>query len=327
MRILAKSAFLATVAVRLLTSAAVIMAPTVSYAADPVLPAPYVSRALDAVLMPINSLVRKTFHLKPKDSGAVVIAVEPGGLAAKYGLEPGDVIAEVKGKHVKKPRDIDVYVYYWIQQGNFDFGIDYWRAGAIYDAAFVIAMADYMAAIDIAAAAGWPSYSGDGFNYSDYYAGYADGMAAAYEAEAAAIAAEAAAADLVAEMTADTDGDGTPDVIDTDDDNDGVDDAHDNDDDGDGLNDADEATDSDGDGVNDAEDDDDDNDGTPDADDTDDDGDGVDDAEETDTDGDGIDDADDSDDDGDGIDDADDTDDDGDGVDDADDSDGGGDDE
>jgi hypothetical protein len=75
------------------------------------LPDPIVSRALDAVLLPIDKAVRKQFRLGKNASGVYVLAVKPRGVAAKYGIRAGDVLGSV-GKHkVSKPRDIDYLVW------------------------------------------------------------------------------------------------------------------------------------------------------------------------------------------------------------------------
>ena len=48
------------------------------------LPEPYVSPALDAVLMPITRDVVAQFALPTSASGAVIVSVEPGGIADIY---------------------------------------------------------------------------------------------------------------------------------------------------------------------------------------------------------------------------------------------------
>ncbi|MGH6866333.1 MAG: Do family serine endopeptidase [Methyloceanibacter sp.] len=45
--------------------------------------------------------------LDPRAAGVVVTDVEPGGIAAERGLQPGDIILEVGGKAVKVPADVE----------------------------------------------------------------------------------------------------------------------------------------------------------------------------------------------------------------------------
>jgi S1-C subfamily serine protease len=76
------------------------------------LPRPYVSRALDAVLLPVDRAVISAFGLGPKDSGALVLATEPGGTADMAGILPGDVISNVRGTRIKDPVQLDSVVWY-----------------------------------------------------------------------------------------------------------------------------------------------------------------------------------------------------------------------
>ena len=282
-------------------------------AATIALPAPYVSRALDAVLLPIDENVRKLFKLDPKDMGVLVLAVEPEGVAASKGIVAGDVISQIKGKKIVNPIDVDTVVYYWITLGAFDFLVDYYHDGIIANATSYISRDLYDSVIDITTVSTWESWSVEtSFSYSEFYSEYSEVMTSSYESAETTIESIATSDEFTSEINAestdateDTDGDGIPDATDPDDDNDGIPDADDKDDNNDGIIDTAEVTDTDGDGVADAFDTDDDNDGVPDAEDTDDNGDGVDDPadEGTDSDGDGINDADDADDNNDGADD------------------------
>lgn len=308
------------VAVAALLAAAPISFAGSAYAlkGDVKLPAPYLSRALDAVLLPIDATVRKVFRLGAKEEGVLVLSVEPGGVADKKGLEPGDVISNIKGHKVRNPIDVDTVVYYWLTHDGFDFLIDYYRAGTYYNLLTDITLDLFNAAFDMGSIASWQAWSTEtSFTYSEFYSEYSETIVSSYESSETIIQETASSEDFAAQLTneaKDTDRDGTLDGADTDDDNDGIEDTADADDDGDGVE---EPADADDDGIPDGEDMDADNDGVDDADDTDDDNDGVDDSDEPDSDGDGISDDLDADDDGDGIDDAADTDDDGDGVDDT----------
>ena len=92
--------------------------------ADVTLPAPYISRALDAVLLPIDANVRDAFALATSDSGVLVLSTEPGGIADANGVLPGDVLTVIGGRTITKPLDVDTIDYYWIGTGTTDFTWD-----------------------------------------------------------------------------------------------------------------------------------------------------------------------------------------------------------
>ncbi len=265
---------------------------TSALAANATLPGPYVSRALDAVLIPIDASVRSAFGLGEKETGALVLAVEPGGVADSYGIEPGDVISQIKGHKIVEPIDVDTIVYYWIHAGAFDFVFDYYRGGQVYNAYADITLELYETTIDLTTISSWSSTTVESFNYEEYTAEYSEEITTTYESSETTIeetvTSEAFTSEVTEEATSedgDFDGDGTVDAEDTDDDNDGVADAEDGDDNGDGIDDTSETTDADDDGTADAFDADDDNDGVDDVEDSDD-GDGTDDVAEDDSGGD-----------------------------------------
>ena len=280
------------------------------------LPAPYISRALDAVLIPIDDTVRTAFGLGAKETGVLVLAVEPKGVAASYGIEAGDVISQIKGHKIASPIDVDTVVYYWINLGAFDFLLDYYRGGTVYNATSYISLESYNTVIDVTTVSSWESTTVESFSYSEYASEYSEEITTSYESSETTIEETATSEDFSSEVTsettdasADLNGDGTAnadDTDDTDDDNDGIADEADGDDDGDGIVDTAKSADTDGDGTADAFDTDDDNDGIADSEDADDNGDGADDPadESADSDGDGIDNADDADDNNDGADDS-----------------------
>lgn len=144
------------------------------------LPNPYVSRALDAVLLPVDGAVIDAFGLHPDDYGALVLATEPGGTADQAGIWPGDVISVVRGKPVYDPVEIDSVVWYWISQGVTDFGWEYYRGGEYYVADWVISEDDFWMLIDIAAAGGWTSWEYADWSYSAYYSEYSEVMIEEY---------------------------------------------------------------------------------------------------------------------------------------------------
>lgn len=241
------------------------------------LPNPYVSRAFDAVLLPVDDSVRAQFKLDAKDAGVLVLAVEPGGVADQQGIAPGDVISQIKGHQVTDPIELDEVVYYWLQKGVYDFVFDYYRGGAVQHGSSTITLALYDAVIDIAVIATWTSVSVESFSYSAFYAEYSEELTTSYESSETTIEETASSEEFSSEVneestsaetigeaagstdgsandaaddgvesaqeaeTSDDDGDGIVDAEDTDDDGDGISDADDSDDDGDGVDDADDA--------------------------------------------------------------------------------------
>ena len=145
------------------------------------LPAPYVSRALDAVLIPINADVQKAFGLKSGEKGVLILSVAPGGVADKAGIAPGDVIAKAHGHAVTDPISLDEIVYYWIHKGSYDFGFEGWHGGAAQSYTSVITLELYAAVIDVAVVSSWSSYSYEGFSYAEYTTEYSSEMTETYE--------------------------------------------------------------------------------------------------------------------------------------------------
>ncbi len=211
------------------------------------LPAPYVSRALDAVLIPVDDSVRAAFGLPATDVGVLVLATAPNGVAEAAGIKAGDVIGRVYGQDVVDPITLDEIVYYWINKGTTDFGFDVWNAGVAQYYATSITMESYSEAIDMTTVSSWSSYSYESFSYEEYTTEYSAEMTESYSSSEATIEESASSEEFTADQTketegddpsVDTDQDGTPDVADTDDDNDGTPDLADADDNGDGTDDS-----------------------------------------------------------------------------------------
>lgn len=249
---LLKSLVLAAAAAHLAVLPLTYASPSYALTGDVVLPSPYVSRALDAVLLPIDSTVRSTFALGPKEEGVLVLAVQPGGVADSQGIEAGDVISQIRGRHIVDPIELDEIVYFWITQGMFDFGFDYYRAGVLATASALITLELYEEVIDIATVASWESWSVEtSFSYAEFYEEYSEEITTSYESAETTIEetvsseefSEEALSAEISDDTGDSDGDGVADAEDSDDDGDGVDDASDTDDDGDGVDDADDTED------------------------------------------------------------------------------------
>jgi hypothetical protein len=97
-----------------------------AYAAKYDLPKPYVSRALDAVLIPINHASRHRYQIPPKLRGVYVLAVAPHGIAAREGIRPGDVLATVRHQPISTPADVDrlVWAALAVSVTDFLFGVN-----------------------------------------------------------------------------------------------------------------------------------------------------------------------------------------------------------
>jgi len=61
---------------------------------------------LGVALAPVTGELRERFDLPGDVDGALVVEVEPGSLAAREGIRPGDVIVQAGGKPVSTPADV-----------------------------------------------------------------------------------------------------------------------------------------------------------------------------------------------------------------------------
>ncbi|MER8790839.1 PDZ domain-containing protein [Mesorhizobium sp. M0983] len=98
----------------------------VAHASKYDLPKPYVSRALNAVLIPINHASRHRYQIPPKLRGVYVLAVAPHGVAARQGIRPGDVLATVRHQPISTPTDVDrlVWAALTVSATSFLFGVN-----------------------------------------------------------------------------------------------------------------------------------------------------------------------------------------------------------
>jgi hypothetical protein len=195
--------FMRTPMTRLLSTALVTatLGTTTIAHADVTLPAPYISRALDAVLLPIDASVRDAFALAADEDGVLVLAVETGGVADTADIAPGDVISMIHGEAVSDPVVLDEIVYYWITAGTFDFVFDGYRAGTVYSASSTITEEMYVEVIDVTTVESWSSYSYEGFSYADYSASYSEEMTATYESSETMIEEAVTSEEFTADMT------------------------------------------------------------------------------------------------------------------------------
>jgi hypothetical protein len=146
--------------------------------ADVSLPAPYVSNALDAVLMPVNNDVRDAFGLALADEGVLVLSVAPGGVAESYGILPGDVLS-LDGS--SDPVYIDEIVYYWIVSGYYIFDFDIWRDGYWQVYSLEIDESWYWSGVDITTISSWSSWSYESWSYEEYIVTYSEEITSTWE--------------------------------------------------------------------------------------------------------------------------------------------------
>ncbi|MBC7478768.1 MAG: PDZ domain-containing protein [Pseudorhodobacter sp.] len=167
------------------------------------LPPPYVSRALDAVLIPVDASVRAAFGLKADQAGVLVLATSPGGVADAAGIEPGDVIDKAHGRAVTTPILLDEIVYYWIKQGKNDFAFDGWHGGKVQTYASTITLESYTLVIDVALVATWTAYSHDSFSYAEYTTEFSSEITESYSESETTIEETTTTAEFATEETTD----------------------------------------------------------------------------------------------------------------------------
>lgn len=158
-----------------------------AYAATPPahgLPAPQISKALDALLLPVNKAVIKQFKLKKGERGVLVLSVKKGGVADKQGIKPGDVLSEVHGHKVHKPVDVDIAVRRDLKAGKSDIAFAVLRDGAPVAVAAVITLEEYNEAVSVTEISSWESDTTEtSFSYSEYVSEETQTIESSYESE------------------------------------------------------------------------------------------------------------------------------------------------
>lgn len=165
------------------------------------LPAPYVSRALDAVLIPVDTSVTAAFGLAQGTTGVLVLATQPGGLAESAGILPGDVIDFVRQKPVTAPIELDELVYYWIVNGIFDFDFRGLRSGSDLVTETMITLESWETVIEITEVSSWTSYSYESFSYEEYSVEYSEEIVSTYEESTTIIEETVTSEEFSQEMT------------------------------------------------------------------------------------------------------------------------------
>lgn len=143
------------------------------------LPAPYVSRAIDAVVLPMTEDVSATFDV-PFTDGVFVLATQPNGVADLAGILPGDIVQGVGNLNVYAPVQLDEAVYSLLKQGGTNFDIYGFRSGEVYSSATVLTIESWEETISIVEVSSWESYSYSEFSYEEFYSEHVTEMEASY---------------------------------------------------------------------------------------------------------------------------------------------------
>jgi hypothetical protein len=142
--------------------------------------------------MPVTPLVQQTWGLSPRARGVMVVSVQPGGIAASHGIQPGDVLIRVRGADVARPVDLDSAVLFWVKQGVTDLDFDGYRGNAIIHPRAKVSRSGFDAIVDLAKVATWLAAPAAPrararWNYGDYYSTYRPSVERSYRAAPAYI--------------------------------------------------------------------------------------------------------------------------------------------
>lgn len=147
------------------------------------LPSPHLSRALDALLIPVDSAVRTEFGLPQDETGLLVLAVAPGGVAEAAGLEPGDVIGSLGDRPVAEALLLDQMVLDLIRAGHGDLDLATYRGPVARAAHFAITVQEWNTVADVSSVDSWSRYASESFDYEAYTEAYSEEISASYEEE------------------------------------------------------------------------------------------------------------------------------------------------
>lgn len=136
------------------------------------MPEPYVSPTFDAVLMPVTKQVVKQFKLPRTASGAVIVSVEPGGVADLYGLEPGEVISTFGTKKFRRPADLDAMALKSLQSGPQYLYFQGLRKGKEKRTIIYMDEPSYRRPVSLDNIRNWRSYNAPSFNFLRWYEPY-----------------------------------------------------------------------------------------------------------------------------------------------------------
>ena len=123
------------------------------------LPEPGLSRALDAVLMPVDAATRDYFALADDETGVVVLAVGQGGVAEVYGIRPGDVVVSVSDVPFALPDEIDTIVWALMNDRKFSFSWSIRRGGDSSTISFPLVETHFQESYLVGDIPGWPNWA------------------------------------------------------------------------------------------------------------------------------------------------------------------------
>ncbi len=138
------------------------------------LPNPYVSRALDAVLLPVDDSVIAAFALHPMISVRSCLPPNPGARLTWRASCPVMSFRSCGASRSMTRSSLIPVVWYWIMQGVMDLGGEYYRGEEYYYVDWIVTEEEFWYEIDIYEAANWNSWSYEGWSYSEYYESYSE---------------------------------------------------------------------------------------------------------------------------------------------------------
>lgn len=139
------------------------------------------SRALGAIIVPVNAETIKKFKIKGVTTGVMVVSMQPDGAAKDAGLLPGDVITKVLGMDITDLVTLDEIVFFALDEDVTEFSYNRWRDGKEEVLKYTVTLDDVSKPIDAASIASWTFFDFDGFDYNGYLSEYSVELTESYD--------------------------------------------------------------------------------------------------------------------------------------------------
>ena len=139
------------------------------------------SRALGAVLVPVNAETIKKFKIKTATSGMMIVSMQPDGVAKDAGFLPGDVISKINGMTITDLVTLDEIAFFALDEDVTEFTSDGFRDGKAITMTYSVTWEEAFKPLDFASIATWTFYDFDGFDYVSFYAEYSVELTESYE--------------------------------------------------------------------------------------------------------------------------------------------------
>lgn len=139
------------------------------------------SRALGAVLVPVNDETIKKFKIKGAKSGMMIVSMQPDGVAKEAGFLPGDVITKINGMTITDLVTLDEIVFFALGEDVVDFTSDGFRDGKEITMTYTVTLEAASKPIDFDSIATWTFWDFDGFDYDGFYSEYSVELTESYE--------------------------------------------------------------------------------------------------------------------------------------------------